>query len=56
MNKWTYFVESIHASEFNDTHFNKLGEQGWELVGFKVETNNAIFRAVFKKPFEDSNA
>jgi hypothetical protein len=50
MQKWEYHTEYLHIGNLSDKHLNELGEQGWELAALKVLYQEAMYRAVYKRP------
>lgn len=52
MQKWQYVVEQFQSPTELSTLLNKLGDEGWELVGILAEGTQTRAQIVAKRPNE----
>ena len=55
MKKWEYLY---HADGKRIKGLNEYGKEGWELVGFAIDTdveNSTVWEYIFKRQIEDEN-
>lgn len=53
MQRWEYKAFTPKRQTDNVDEFNRLGEEGWELVGITVNSVMGTFYALFKRPKTD---
>lgn len=55
MAPWEYDIKSVHYGEWDKTKedLNKLGIDGWELIRFSEDIDEAgMIKAFFKRPLD----